>query len=70
MDQQAHRPNGGASAISWLTCLIEVDMLRSPQCHVGLLHWNQLNDGGVRHEAPHDRVEVRDLCRRAVAVAW
>jgi Zn-dependent alcohol dehydrogenase len=28
VDQQAHRPNGAASAISWLTCLTEVDRLR------------------------------------------
>jgi hypothetical protein len=28
VDQQAHRPNGGASAFSWLICLTEVDRLR------------------------------------------
>jgi hypothetical protein len=28
VDQQAHRPIGGASAISRLTCLIKVDRLR------------------------------------------
>jgi DNA-binding NarL/FixJ family response regulator len=29
VDQQARRPNGGASAISRLTCLTEVDRLRT-----------------------------------------
>jgi hypothetical protein len=29
VDQQAHRPTGAASAISWLTCLTEVDRLRT-----------------------------------------
>jgi membrane-bound lytic murein transglycosylase B len=28
VDQQAHRPTGAASAISWLTCLTKVDRLR------------------------------------------
>jgi putative transposase len=28
LDQQAPQPNGGASAISWLTCLTKVDRLR------------------------------------------
>jgi hypothetical protein len=28
VDQQAHRPNGVASAISWLMCLTKVDRLR------------------------------------------
>jgi hypothetical protein len=28
VDQQAHRPIGAASAISWLTCLTKLDRLR------------------------------------------
>lgn len=35
----------------------------------GLLSELGRKNGWVRHEAPCDRVEVRDLCRRAVAAA-
>jgi putative transposase len=38
VDQRARRPNGGASAFSWLTCLTEVDRLRHcPEPDAGLL---------------------------------
>jgi transposase len=43
MDQQAHQPRGGASAISRLTCLTKVDRLRFYTGHKIVLLWDGLS---------------------------
>ena len=43
---------------------------RSRKYVTGLVAGLERKNGWVRHEAPCDRVEVRDLHRRAVAAAW
>ena len=48
VDQQAHRPIGGASAISRLTCLTQVDRLRSARLSTAS-SWSPL----VASKSPH-----------------